>query len=206
MDSKPWKKKTDAAIMTPARAAAWRRDGDRHLVGVMGFSGAWHRSGHRGEALERYVSGVHAALRAELSALQVAWGARLVMCSGATNSGVPGAAYQTSVALGITTMGVTAGAAIRYTLAPMAVLVPVGRRFGDESHVFVALCDAFLLLGGGAQSEAETRAAHQQEKPITIIQGFGGVADQLSPADLPRARFVGAQPSPGSPSTQPSGR
>ena len=55
---------------------------------------------------------------------------------------------------------------------------------------FVSMCDAFLLLGGGAQSQRESIAAHEQRKPVTVIQGFGGVADELGPEDLSRARFL----------------
>lgn len=204
MDTTRWKKKTEAAVLSPARAAAWKRSANRHIVGVMGFSGAWRRSGLRGEALDNYVNGVHSALRDTFSGRKAEWGARLVMCSGATDIGVPGAAYRICRELNITTMGVTAGAAIRYALAPMAVLVPVGRRFGDESGVFVGLCDAFVLLGGGPQSEAETRAAHQQGKPVTIIRGFGGVADTEGLGALPGVRLVEAHP--GRPNTPPSGR
>jgi len=193
MDSQRWKRKTDAAIMTSARAAAWKREGARHIVGVMGFSGAWRRSGLSGDALKTYIAGIRAALHSTLAALQRQWGTRLVMCSGATDIGVPGCAYHLCEEMGITAMGVTAGAAIRYTIAPMAVLVPVGRRFGDESHIFVGLCDAFVVLGGGPQSDAETRAAHQQGKPVTVIQGFGGAADAFSAEDLPGAVFITAR-------------
>ena len=72
----------------------------------------------------------------------------------------------------------------------MDVLVPIGKRFGDESAGFVALCDAFIVLGGGAQSEAECRRASEVGKPITVIQGFGGVADGLVVVNLLGVRIV----------------
>lgn len=190
VDKQRWRSKTDATILTAPQASNWKREGGRYLVGVMGFSGAWRRSGLRGAALAAYVADITAALRAVLTARQAQWGERLVMCSGATDIGVPGAAYHLCAEMDITAMGVTAGAAIRYSIAPLQVLVPIGRRFGDESHVFVRLCDEFVLLGGGTQSAAETREANQQNKPITVICGFGGVADDFTALELPDAIFT----------------
>ncbi|MEL6347699.1 MAG: hypothetical protein AAFV53_31625 [Myxococcota bacterium] len=190
MNRDRWKNKTDAVVCSPANARRWKADGNLHLVGVMGFSGAWRRSGLRGDVLRQYIDDIDTILRAVLQQRRNTYQEWLVMCSGATNIGVPGKAYQICAELGITTMGVTAAAAARYTLAPMQRLVPVGRRFGDESHVFVDLCDEFVILGGGNQSDAETRAAHQARKPITVIQGFGGAADQFTSTTLPGAIFI----------------
>jgi hypothetical protein len=126
-----------------------------------------------------FVQRAEAALERELLALQATHGDRLVMCSGATNIDVPGLAYTLCARHGITAAGITAGAAIRYRLARMDRLVVVGRRFGDESAVFVAQCDAFVVLGGGPQSAQECRMAGEAGKPVTAIRGFGGAADAL---------------------------
>lgn len=186
--SKKWSEKTDATLMTPDGFAGWCQG--RVVVGVMGFSGAWRRSGLTGPALTDYVLDAEVALSRQLRLLKDEHGEKLVMCSGATDIGVPGLAYRLAAQRGITAAGITAGNAVRYRLGQMAALVVVGRRFGDESAVFVEACHTFLLLGGGPQSADECRRAAAAGKPITIIQGFGGVADAFTAADLPTAAFV----------------
>jgi predicted Rossmann-fold nucleotide-binding protein len=181
-----WRKKTAADITDPAGFAAWKAEGSRYVVGVMGYSGAWRRSGLTGEALADFVAKAEQALEVVLLSLREAHGERLVVCSGATDIGVPGLAYALCARLGITTAGITAGAAQRYRLATMEKLVVIGRRFGDESAVFVAQCDAFVVLGGGAQSAAECRLAMAAGKPVTAIRGFGGAADALPAEDSPQ--------------------
>ncbi len=87
-------------------------------------------------------------------------------------------------------MGITAGQALAYSLAPMQFVVPVGQRFGDESRVFVESIDALVMLGGGAQSRREALAASGRGIPITVIQGFGGAADELTVDEMPEARWL----------------
>ena len=62
----------------------------------------------------------------------------------------------------------------------MRYLVPVRREFGDESEVFVSMCDAFTVLGGGEQSRREAELGLAQGKVVTLITGFGGAADSLA--------------------------
>ena len=96
-------------------------------------------------------------------------------------------AYGLCTELGILAMGITAGRAMAYELGAMNFVVPVGSRFGDESEVFVGLCDEFLVLGGGPQSLAEAEAGLAQGKPVRVITGFGGAADALAMReDLPQ--------------------
>ena len=185
-----WREETDADILDATGFADWKTAGARFVVGVMGFSGAWRRSGLSGKALQDHILDAELALSRQLVALKDTHADRLVMCSGATNTGVPGLAYSLCTQHQITGAGITAGAALRYRLGEMAVLVVVGKRFGDESAVFVQSCDAFLLLGGGKQSAKECRMAAAAGKPITVIQGFGGVADGLTGGELQGARFV----------------
>ena len=65
-----------------------------------------------------------------------------------------------------------------------------GRRFGDESEAFVAVCDALWVLGGGPQSEAEARLAGRAGLPVTLVRGLGGAAERLTEGDVPSARVV----------------
>ena len=190
-----WAAKAGGATVLTARGFQdWRAQGGWFVLGVMGFAGAWHRSGLSGPALEAYIADMRRAIGAELDRLQALHGARLAVASGATNLGVLQVTYALCAARGICAVGIAPSAVLRYTLAPLQVVVPVGRRFGDESEVFVQGCDAFLLVGGGAQSDREARMAHLRERPITVIQGFGGAADALSAAELPGARWVAGRP------------
>ncbi|HEU5098899.1 MAG TPA: hypothetical protein VFU22_07770, partial [Roseiflexaceae bacterium] len=118
------------------------------------------------------------------------YGDRLVVASGATNEGVLRLAYEVCAFLSITAMGIAPDQALDFPLGQMQYVLPFGRAFGDESPVFVRTIDELLVLGGGPQSRREVFAAAEAGQPMTIIQGFGGIADQLSCADLPAARFV----------------
>ncbi|MFT5686319.1 MAG: hypothetical protein ACI8RZ_007275, partial [Myxococcota bacterium] len=50
-----WRVKTDADISDASGFTTWKAAGGRHVVGVMGYSGAWRRSGLTGPALEDFV-------------------------------------------------------------------------------------------------------------------------------------------------------
>jgi hypothetical protein len=92
--------------------------------------------------------------------------------------------------LNITAMGIAPEQVLDYQLGKMRYMLPFGTTFGDESNVFIRLVDEVIMLGGGLQSLKEVLLAAQIHKPITILQGFGGAADQLTPQILPTARFV----------------
>jgi len=189
-DLTAWAQKTRAELFSPEGFAERKAEQGFHLLGVMGFAGSWRRSGRKGAALEDYKDAMREALRMHFVAERERHGDKLVMVSGATNLGVLELAYALCADLTIWAAGVTPDRTLLYEVGEMDFLVPWGQRFGDESDVFVELCDSFLLLGGGPQSERETLAAHARGRPVTIIQGFGGAADGLSAELLPNARFV----------------
>ena len=177
-----WRAKTEAQIHTPASFAALKVERGLSLLGLMGYAGRWQRSGLSGAALEAFVADAGAALRRSLEAAKAEHGERLVMVSGATDSGVLRLAYELAAELSITSMGITSNRALRYRVAPMHYLIAIGSRFGDESADFVTLCDHFVVLGGGAQSRHECELALAQGKPVEAITGFGGAADELAAA------------------------
>jgi hypothetical protein len=185
-----WRERTDAEICTESQFADRKSAGRLHVVGVLGFAGRWERSGLRGEALAGFIAEARQALQAELLRCQAAHAERLVVSTGATNTGVLQLTYEVCSAFRIRTMSVAPDRALNYELGPLDYLIPLGNYFGDESDAFVRLCDEFVLLGGGKQSHREILAGHQAGKPVTVIQGFGGIADELGPADLPNARWV----------------
>ncbi len=183
-DRARWREKTDAELLAPGELVGRKAAAGWHLLGVVGFAGRW-----RGPAAAREED-ARRLLEREFVAARERHGASLVIVSGATNSGVLNLTYAACERLGITAMGITAGQALAYSLAPMQYVIPVGQRFGDESPLFVESIDALVMLGGGAQSRREALAASGRGIPITVIQGFGGAADELTAEELPRARWV----------------
>ena len=104
--------------------------------------------------------------------------------------GVPKLVYEACQSLGIAAMGVTSEKAADYELGKMEYLIVEGKDWGDESKTFIDTSDEILVIGGGGQAKREAIAAGSEGKPVTVFQGFGGSADQLSPTDLPGADFV----------------
>ncbi|MCB9745819.1 MAG: hypothetical protein H6741_27750 [Alphaproteobacteria bacterium] len=169
---------------------AWLSAEPRFALGVMGFAGSWRRSGLRGPALERLIEDARLALRRALLDAFREHRERLVVVSGATDAGVLQLTYALCAEHGILAIGLAPRQVLRHRTAPMTLLALHGARFGDESALFVQVCDAFLVLGGGAQSEQEARMAREAGKPVTLIRGFGGAADLLAEEGLDGARVV----------------
>jgi hypothetical protein len=185
-----WRMHTDASLLTEKRFAYLKYRAGLHVVGVVGFARPWTQMGLQGAALAQTIAEARAMICRELADRQRRYGARLVVASGATNQGVLRLAYEVCAFLNITAMGIAPRQALDFPLGKMDYVLPFGRDFGDESDVFVRTIDELIVLGGGAQSQREVFAAATANRPMTIIQGFGGIADQLTPAAIPHARFV----------------
>jgi hypothetical protein len=185
-----WRMHTSASIVTEARFACLKHRSRLRVVGIVGFARPWPQLGLRGATLDQTIADARATICNELAARQQRYGDRLVVASGATNEGVLRLAYEVCAFLNIMAMGIAPDQALDYPLGQMHYMLPVGQAFGDESPVFVRTIDELLVLGGGAQSEREVVAAAEANQPMTIIQGFGGIADQLTSSALPAARFV----------------
>jgi hypothetical protein len=181
---------TSASIVTEARFACLKHRSNLHVAGVAGFARPWAQLGIGGAALTQTIADLRATLCHELANRQRLHSARLVIASGATNAGVLQLVYEVCIFLNITAMGIAPDQALDYPLSRMHYMLPFGRAFGDESLVFVRMIDELIVVGGGPQSQREVMAAAEANRPITVIQGFGGIADQLSPATLPKARFA----------------
>ncbi|MEM9691338.1 MAG: hypothetical protein AAGA56_02230 [Myxococcota bacterium] len=181
----PWRRLTDAQILRPRGLKLAARHAGATLIGVVGFSGSW-RNNPRREAADT----VARALRAWFARKRPEENRTIWCVSGATDLGVPAIAYRVADELGLRCVGVTPAAAMSHPLARLDYLVPIGKRFGDESRVFVELCDELWMFGGGPQSESEVRLATQMGKPIVVAQGVGGTADLLTKRDLPTATFI----------------
>lgn len=168
------------------RSAA--RDVGATLIGIVGFSGAWQDNARPEvkSTVERVING----LFDRVAEPEPVW-----CVSGATDFGVPAVAYAIAKQRDLYCVGVTAGEAQQFPLAALDRLVVVGDRFGDESRVFVDVCDRFWMIGGGSQAETEMRMAAHLGKPITVVRGVGGRADVLTKRDLPNARFISADES-----------
>jgi hypothetical protein len=185
-----WRKRTNAEIVNERDFARLKANLGLYVTGVLGFAGPWERSGLDDEELAAFVAEARDALTIELRRVQETYGERLVVATGATNTGVLELTYAICQEKHIATFSVAPDCALNYEIGTLQYVLPHGREFGDESALFVSLCDEFILLGGGKQSYREILAAQEAAKPITVIQGFGGVADEFDTSQLPHARFV----------------
>lgn len=190
MDMEAWSAKTDAQLWDEQGFVAYKEAQGLFVLGVMGFAGSWKRSGKQGDVLERWVGAMREALREQFLSWKEEHGDRLVIASGATNLGVLQVTYALCEEMGIWAMGVAPDRVLRYALGKMQHMLPYGKQFGDESGVFLRVSDAFLLLGGGEQSQRETLLGYELGKSVTIVQGFGGVADTFSEEQMSEAVFV----------------
>ncbi len=185
-----WKEKTDARLFDEGGFMRFKAERSIFVLGVMGFAGAWSKTKLKGAALKEHIAAAKEALKEQLLTHQKARGPKLVVSSGATNAGVLELTYALCDELAILSMGVTPARTLAYPIGRLDYLIPHGKKYGDESQVFLRTSDALLLLGGGPQSERETQQGHDRGTPVTIIQGFGGAADKLSEGVLPNARFI----------------
>ena len=185
-----WAQRTNARLFDAAEFRAFKSEGELYVVGVMGFAGSWQRATDTRDAAESARDAAKELMRRELTALKEQHGESLVIASGATNAGTLQVAYQLCGELGIRSMGIAPHGVLAYDIAAMDYVLPFGERFGDESAVFILVCDEFLVLGGGRQTRRETIDAHRRGKPVTVVQGFGGASAGFTAEELPNARFV----------------
>lgn len=186
-----WLAKTPAELVTTAEFSAIKAQQGLHVIGVMGFSGQWSEAKIAADSkIGDDVSAATAVLQDHLTQLKSRFGSRLTISSGATMEGVPKIIYDLCEKLDIDAMGVTSGKAIDYALGKMKYLIVEGADWGEESPAFLSTADAFLILGGGGQAKREALAGAAEGKQVTVFQGFGGSADQLSGVDIPQATFV----------------
>jgi hypothetical protein len=185
-----WRSHTSAEIVSEPRFANLKRRAQWYVVGVAGFARPWSQMQLSEAEVAQMIADARASLCHELADRQRRYGQRLVIASGATNQGVLQLTYEVCAFLNIVAMGIAPDAALDFPLGRMRYMLPFGSNFGDESHVFVRTIDELIVLGGGRQSERELFAAARVHRPITIVKGFGGVADQIAPSSIPTARFV----------------
>lgn len=181
------------AAPPPIDAGTWRtlkESQGLYVLGIMGYAGGWERSGLEGRDNEQLVHDVRAVLRQALADARERHGVHLTMASGATDEGVLALAYALCAELGIRAVGIAPLSIYEHPVARLDHLVIEGTCFGDESRVFVETSDELLLIGGGPQCERETRMAAALRKPLTVVRGFGGCADTLTPGNMPSAIFV----------------
>lgn len=79
--------------------------------------------------------------------------------SGLTNIGVPKLAYEVAVLQGFVTVGISAKQALKVNCGVFAVDKQIikGKKFGDESQVFIDYIDCLIRVGGGKQSRKEVQ-------------------------------------------------
>jgi hypothetical protein len=185
-----WRSHTTAEIVSEQRFAQLKRRFNWHVVGVAGFARPWTQMGLAEADIAQTIADARVSICHELADCQRRYGQRLVIASGATDQGMLKLAYEVCQFLHIIAMGIAPDQALEFPLGRMQYMLPFGTNFGDESQVFVRAIDELIVIGGGRQSERELFAAARVRRPLTIIQGFGGIADQLTPDAVAGARFV----------------
>lgn len=183
--------KTSAQILSAKEFEALKEATGLHVVGVTGFSGQWSAAKIEADpVLRTTVDAATVALTEHLRQLKATHGDKLVLSSGATMEGVPKIIYDVCVQEGIAAMGVACEKAFDYPLGKMKYLIIEGQDWGAESPTFLKTADEILLLGGGGQAKREALAAGVEGKKVSVFQGYGGSADQLTATDIPSATFV----------------
>lgn len=179
-DVERWAARTDAELVTGGEFLVRKEREDLHVVGIVGFSGQWseEKLAANPELRER-VRFAKEELKEVIRDLQAKLGDSLVISSGATMEGVPRLTYEICEELGVKAMGVACDKAKDYPLGKMRYLVIEGKNWGEESPTFLKTSDEIVMLGGGGQAKREAITASNEGKPVLVIQGFGGTADEL---------------------------
>ena len=181
MNKNSWRRKTDAKIISTApRLRKLVRECEGIAIGLAGFSGSFEKN-TRSDAETVTEQVIESMLCQKINDVDPE---RIFFVSGATNLGVPRIGYAVATKLGCKTVGITAASAISHSIAELDYLTVVGKKFGDESEAFVSVIDELWVIGGGRQSENECTLALASETPVIIVQGIGGIADQLSPENF----------------------
>ena len=94
--------------------------------------------------------------------------------SGLTNIGIPKLAYEVAAEQGFVTVGISAKQALKVGCGIFAVDKQIikGKKFGDESQVFIDYIDCLIRVGGGRQSRKEVEMFQEktQNDPQLILE------------------------------------
>lgn len=89
-----------------------------------------------------------------------------VIVSGATNMGIPKLVYEEAENYNMYLMGVMCKDGYTCELYPCDNILAVGNNWGDESETFIDLIEELYKIGGGPQSEKETKMALKKGLPV----------------------------------------
>ena len=86
--------------------------------------------------------------------------------SGLTNLGIPALAYKEAKRRSWKTAGIACAKAFDYPRFPVDEVRIVGENWGDESETFLEDIALLIRIGGGKQSQAETKSAKQMKLEV----------------------------------------
>ena len=124
----------------------------------------------------------------------------IAVLTGGTKWGIPKIASEIAKDYGMKTIGVMPERGEKYKLSSLdyEMIVPpkyAGSEYGDESEVFVKMCDAIEMIGGNNGTGVEffhamkinERRMKEEQSPIYIVpvSGISGFADKI-----PRLPFL----------------
>lgn len=130
---------------------------DYYRIGVVGYSSAYF---DRAEAQKKFETLLSQQVKKAPS------GSKIAIVSGLTNVGIPAIAYQVAEEKGYYTVGYACKKAEDFALYPVDDKNIIGSDWGDESDEFLSNIDSLIRIGGGKQSEEETKKAKELGLPV----------------------------------------
>jgi len=141
-------------------------------IGVIGYAGKEEYKGSTGGASTKLLK------LAEEVGQRLARAGATVVTGG--KSGIMLAAAKGARAKNGTTVGVVKGPS-RFTSNSYTDIEIISGMMADglDELLLVLMCDALIVLGGGAGTMQELALAYRNNKPIVVIQGTGGWAERI---------------------------
>ncbi len=170
----------DFEVVTPAEFLIRKERDHRYVVGVVGFTAEWCEkklaSNHILKEQNRFARG---ELEGLIRDLQEQHGEKLLISTGPSREGVAKLANEICGELGIEVVAIGSQGSIASYHSGLRYLVVACPNEAAESSAFLATADSVVLLGGSELAKKTAILAANDEKPVVVIQGFGGAADEL---------------------------
>lgn len=108
---------------------------------------------------------------------------KVIISSGATNTGVPAMAYDVAHELGIRTIGIACKKPLNQSdlklTSSLSTVFFFGDNWGSESKIFLETSEYMIGLGGGKQARVEIEKAIEMGSKVILIAGFKGAVDDI---------------------------
>lgn len=167
-------------VVTAAQFLIRKEREHRHVVGIVGFTEEWSEEKL---ASNRILKEQNRFARGELEGiirdLQAQHGEKLLISTEALIVGIAKIANEICEELGIEIAAVGPHDAAASRHSQRRYLIVECPNEAPERSSFLATADTVILLGGDTQAKKTAILAANAGKPVVVIQGFGGAADEL---------------------------